>query len=65
MAKRSPDFITETTAQVRYGFGAWTRAIRPCVTRYLLPDGSELFDDQEIRAFILKWARAEQRAVAA
>lgn len=59
MAKQAPDFITETTAQIRYGAGAWKRAIRPCVSRYLLPDGSELFNDQEIRKFVRKWAKAD------
>jgi hypothetical protein len=61
------DFIDSLTAELRVGRRGW-RAIRPCITRYVMPDGSEFFDWQEIRTLIQQTARAERpqrRGVAA
>jgi hypothetical protein len=55
---KSRDFIDALTAELRVGAGGW-RAIRPCVTRYVMPGGAEFFDWQEIRSLIQRTARAE------
>jgi len=50
--------IDALTAELRIGRGNW-RALRPHLTRYVLPDGGELFDWQEARSLIRRTARAE------
>jgi len=55
---RPKDYIDSLTAELRAGRRGW-QAIRPCVIRYVLPDGSEFFDWREIRALIERTARAE------
>jgi hypothetical protein len=52
------DFIDSLTAELRVGRRGW-QAIRPCITRYVLPDGTEFFDWQEIRSLIQRSARRE------
>jgi hypothetical protein len=52
------DFIDPLTAELRVGRPAW-RAIRACVTRYVMPDGAEFFDWREIKSFIQRTARPE------
>ena len=58
--RKSPrkDFIDGVTAELRVGREGW-QSIRPCVRRYVLPDGSEFFDWQEILQVIHRFARVE------
>jgi hypothetical protein len=55
---KSRDYVDSLTAELRVGRQGW-RAIRPCVTRYVLPDGTEFFDWHEVTALIQRTARAE------
>lgn len=58
MAAKPTEPIDEQTAELRIGRVNW-RALKPRLTRYILPEAGEVFDWQEVRSLIRRIARAE------
>jgi hypothetical protein len=58
MANKPAEPIDALTAELRIGRLNW-RALRPYLTRYVLPEAGEVFDWQEVRTLVRRIARAE------